>query len=174
MPNTLYTTTKQINDLIPQLNEKYGMPNYHNFTGAIQAPHIRQILFELKEVLTGPNIIIKECGDGFYAVTTDNKWIFSLNKRFGFEGYQRDLICPRGANKIDRCHIANDFLNNSKRVFPSKKTLEDEIKKYLLDTEYTFSAKALCQKWLDGLTPLIDTEHEKVLTELLEVLKKLV
>jgi hypothetical protein len=88
--------------------------------------------------------------------------------------YQRDLICPRGANKIDRCHIANDFLNNSKRVFPSKKTLEDEIKKYLLDTEYTFSAKALCQKWLDGLTPLIDTEHEKVLTELLEVLKKLV
>jgi hypothetical protein len=31
-----------------------------------------------------------------------------------------------------------------------------------------------CIKWLDGLTPLIDTEPEKVLQELLEILKKLV
>jgi len=34
-------------------------------------------------------------------------------------------------------------------------------------------AEALCTKWLDSLTPLIDREPETVLSELLEVLKAL-
>jgi hypothetical protein len=119
MSNTLYETTKQINDLIPQLKEKYGMPNYHNFTGAIQAPHIRQILFELKDVL---DVLAKT-----KTKTETNKMIGGM-RAIGFE-------------------------------FKSQPQLK---------------AESLCHKWLDGLTPLIDTEPEKVLTELLEILKKLV
>jgi hypothetical protein len=34
-------------------------------------------------------------------------------------------------------------------------------------------AEALCSRWLDGLRPMFEKEPEKVLTELLEILKKL-
>jgi len=38
---------------------------------------------------------------------------------------------------------------------------------------YCSYSKALCKKWLDGLTPLFDTDPIAVLTELLEILTKL-
>ena len=114
-----YNLTKQINDLIPILNEKYGMKNYYNFTGAIQAPQIRQILFELKDVL--------------------------------------DVL----ANT--KTHTETD------KMIGGMRAIGFEFK-----SQSQFKAEALCRKWLDGLTPLIDTEPDKVLEELLEILKKLV
>jgi hypothetical protein len=43
----------------------------------------------------------------------------------------------------------------------------------IIENGFLSQAQALCQKWLDGLTPLFDREPEKVLTELLEILQKI-
>jgi hypothetical protein len=48
--------------------------------------------------------------------------------------------------------------------------LADENKKYKFIKS---QAEALCQKWLDGLTPLFDTDPISVLTELNEILQSL-
>jgi hypothetical protein len=45
--------------------------------------------------------------------------------------------------------------------------VEDVAKKYTPDT----LAGSFCHKWLDGLNPMFESEPEKVLEELLEVLK---
>ena len=42
------------------------------------------------------------------------------------------------------------------------------------ELNFAFLARDLCYKWLDGLNPLFDSEPEKVLEELLEVLENLI
>lgn len=47
-----------------------------------------------------------------------------------------------------------------------------DLKKALVEPPH-FQAEALCSRWLDGLTPLFDSEPEKVLQELVELLENL-
>jgi len=197
MSNTIYSLTQQLHTLIQEKAEKHGLgiklkdeygidghgKIYQNaefvnggvpkdLISAIQAPQIRAILLAFKEVLGGLNIKIKECGDGFYAIV-DEKYIFSLDRNLGFEGYKREFKKPRNKNETYKNLLQNDKFGLQKRIFASKKELEIELKKYYLDVNDRDSAEALCNKWLDGLEPLIDRELETVLTELLEILKTL-
>lgn len=43
----------------------------------------------------------------------------------------------------------------------------------MIDTLPKTQAEALCEKWLDSLTPMFETNPEQVLIELLEVLKSI-
>ena len=54
-----------------------------------------------------------------------------------------------------------------------KDVLEDKIYTNPVNYNNIDNADDLCSKWLDGLTPLIDSSPETVLSELVEVLENL-
>jgi len=138
----------------------------------IQADQIRQILWVFRDVLGGLNIKIKECGDGFYAVA-DEKYIFSLDKNLGFDGYKRGFKKPINKNETYKNLLQNDKFGLQKRIFTSKKELETELKKYYLDVNEHDSAEAICQKWLGGLQPFFNSEPVTVLHELITILESI-
>ena len=159
--NKIFELTKEIHEILKNIDLDFNIGlSYKKF----EAPQIRQILKHFEGVLGKEPWKIREVGGG---------WIAEIKE---------------GANTF-RFEVSTDFIGNKKRrfmmtmgltakplgknIWKEKKELEAQLKKYLLDKGDNYSATYLCQRWLDGLTPLIETGEEKVLTELLEVLKKL-
>jgi hypothetical protein len=54
-----------------------------------------------------------------------------------------------------------------------KSVKETDICPYYGEKVKQNQVEALCQKWLDGLNPLIDREHKTVLTELIQILENI-
>jgi uncharacterized protein YifE (UPF0438 family) len=91
--------------------------------------------------------------------------------------------------KLDWYIIRDEFDNNKTMPLTSDhyadyavteeqllEQLPEQIREILVglsDISGDEEAEALCNRWLDGLRPMFEREPEKVLTELLEVLKKL-
>jgi hypothetical protein len=171
--SNIYNLTKQIHTNLLKVCEKYGLEKlkiesekyiYTNsnillpidqntgdyqkldkpYYPAIQPPQIRQILVHLQGVL-GEN--------PEYAETSN-----SLN-----EDIQKN-----------RKLITNISINDWAEV-ECLIQINDGIgyKEAKLEILPKSQAEALCQKWLDGLTPLFDTNPVAVLTELNEVLENL-
>jgi len=162
--SSLYTTTARIHELLPQINQKYGLKievtgayvitfndeilhKYQipfdekghceliDFEIAIQAPQIRQILFGLKEVL------------GEDENNPFNSYIHNGQSFNTLISSAKNYGSPFSAKELDEFKAFSD-------KFESK-------------------AEAICQKWLDGLNPLFDREPETVLQELVEILQNL-
>jgi hypothetical protein len=147
----IYTLTKQINEILKQINTKYDLDieiksdNYifnnniiRNHIGLenpycclIEAPQIRQILVDLKDVL-GENPRIK-------------KGLFEYDGAYHY---------VNNAFFAEIVHNNNGF-------------------DYIDELNFADLSSDLCHKWLDGLTPMIDGEPERVLKELIELLKNL-
>jgi hypothetical protein len=68
----------------------------------------------------------------------------------------------------------NKVYNNFYDIIDNGISTSEDIHNFLqLKLPPKTKSDALCAKWLDGLTPLFDTQPELVLSELLEVLKAL-
>lgn len=158
----LYELTKQIHNILPKVEEKYRVKikvNNENwwletwddtggiFIGDIDTEESRRLC---------PAIESNQIRQ--ILVALENKLQNSMSdkaRRFG----------PKSRQKV----IA--YLHDPEYPLPEK------IKKYCI--EYLLCKKQptsleLCNRWLDGLTPLFDREPETVLTELLEILENLI
>jgi len=143
MSNTLYTLTKQINDLIPILNEKYGV----------------KIEIDSEYCLIIPQRIKVDNYQIKY--NTENKVILKQYKKKN----DVDVIITNMSALVEESFVNAIQAPQIRQILIG---LKEQLNEVLNMTEI------YCIKWLDGLTPMFDTEPEKVLEELLEILKKLV
>lgn len=159
--SNLYTLTAKIHEILPQINQKYGLAikvesdyiidhnseiwhlkvdldgEHNGEPYAIQAPQIRQILVGLKDV---------------------------------FEN-QKDPLAERFGNKMQEKLIA--YIHDPEYPLTDNQK-EICIAHIIQRKQQLYSAEALCQKWLDSLTPMIDTNPTVVLEELITILEGLI
>lgn len=141
----------------------------------IQSNQIKQILIAFEDVL-GESDVTDEFFD-FLKVEEDEddyshlaiaKWSSEDLDRY-FEDEEKDG-CEHVYNRKDpniSIKLSLDSLEDNN--WHRERQLFEKIYQKLLKSQ----SKQLCQKWLDGLNPLFETEPEKVLTELLEILESI-
>jgi hypothetical protein len=128
----------------------------------IKAPQIRQILVALEGVLGEEPWKLREVRDGWVAEIKEgaNTFVFEVSA---------DLMGNKKRRFLKKMGLTPKPLG--KNIWKRKEELQKQLEKYKLDKGDNYSAVYLCHRWLDGLNPLFDREPEKVLQELLEILK---
>jgi hypothetical protein len=176
IPNT-YNTQQQIHEQVQRIAKKEGVEikiesDYYystngqkwnkdfelipwevdlsNYTTAIQEPQIRQILLALQEVLQ-------------------------------FKGMDIKMLIPELNLQIEQ-DFSQGFLQRLAQVMKENILVGESIYSFAVNYHIyrlqeegigTATTKALCERWLNGLTPMFETNPDQVLTELLEILKTL-
>ena len=188
--NEQYQLTKQIHAIIPKLAEKYGKKiNIKN----------DKILYVDTENWTG----IEECTLGVHSISIDAGVLDIREHQFGrsIENYNdwipkieelqiRQILLAVKDELGDNPEYAEMLILKNKYAdatnvlcYPSAVADEYKMKadrlakkiayEILLEKTIVYKSEALCNKWLDGLTPLFDSEPVIVLKELLEILENL-
>lgn len=178
----IYELTKKIHETIDLINAKYGLEieiksdndTVIYETGMINADgsaEINKAKIDYCECyISGTGELMRLSSNNFVAFTLAEDWQFEIGE------YQIKQIL----------NALKDLLGEN----PEYEELENAIKNLYKDGGYDryvmcvthivnkyipqSQAEALCQKWLDGLNPIFDSNPEMVLTELLEVLENLI
>jgi hypothetical protein len=152
MPN-LYNLTAQIHQNLQKVCEKYGLEKLEIESDYILLPDD-----------CGPRIFI-----GGASLRNEIPAIQSPQIRQILLAFKEVLGENPNFKLLENAIKENQLLCNNK--YTGLITVSDI---FLLDGGLPIpksQAEALCQKWLDSLTPMFDREPETVLTELLELLE---
>lgn len=187
----IYETTKRIHKLIEKINEKYGLnividsnsviyiddnelietavgycENYISDTGELMTIDARNYIATMIGLSREFSIARHSI-----ATTITAEWQFAI-KAPQIRNILLSLSDTLGENYFNQ-ETANEEAKQQ-NYFSSAELSDAYERGYyscLLNFHHKTIAEALCQKWLDGLNPLIDQEPEQVLSELLEVLE---
>ena len=166
----LYTLTKQINDLLPKVASKYDLKiNVENDSEFYQNKNT-----EVYQVWTDDAMRLEqECGSPSNYKYTSIKAIQApqirqillilkdvLGKNPNFKGGSHEALGSGSWHYVDG-KLKAEIIH-----YDDDGDDDDELNLFSY-------AESLCGKCCDGLTPLIDTNQEQVLSELVEVLENL-
>lgn len=163
--SNLYTLTQKIHEILPQINQKYGLDlnlSYENSYFICNDGDNK--IFSYRDVFDRIDAKIQTSKDFIPAIQTAQirQILIGLKDVLGDNADYKEERYNWVKNRNDERFIAD---NHKDCVF---------IIDYKIDKIYKKSqAEALCQRWLDGLEPLFDREPEKVLQELVEILENL-
>lgn len=161
--SNLYPLRARIHELLPQINQKYGLEievesdfYWYVETSYFEGVHKR------------PGCFYKD--DGFYERVFDAAIddIQAPQIRQILVGLQ-EVLGENPELHSKRLDNYSEFLEAFKNDTP----IEAKYTELKNEAIPEFQAEVLCQKWLDGITPLFDREPEPVLQELVEVLEHL-
>lgn len=148
----IYDLTKQIHQLIEKINEKYGLIINIKYSG-----YVHDCLF--------PEPRLERYKEPVY---------------YQIKPHHIRHILLSLSDTLDENYFNQETANEEAKQqnYFSSAELSDAFERgyysCLLNFHHKTIAEALCQKWLDGFNPMIDTDPEKVLSELLEVLENLI
>lgn len=192
--SNLYQLTKKITELLPKINQKYGLRievesdyNYYKLSkdsfrhkkGDIIIAHSEDI-----DYLEDGGAILDIEGISRYSLITGDNYslVYSVPEFVCpvIESPQirqiliglKDVLGDNADYKKERYNWVKNK-NDERFIADNKKDCVFVIN-YKIDKIYKKSqAEALCQKWLDGLNPLFEREPKTVLQELIEILENL-
>lgn len=152
----LYELNQKINDLLPKVAQRYG------------------INIDIKS-----EYYIKNNGQIIPVIDTSKDRAEDF-----YDSYNKIVVCW-GSETGVRAVVWDDQYNQKEQALWIPSIQSQQIRQILNALEETMGfipfnspltntrSKALCRNWLDGLTPLIDTNPDQVLEELLDELNQL-
>lgn len=191
--SNLYERTQKIYELLPKINQKYGLEikvesakNYYKLSKDSFMHKKDDIIIAHSEdidyIEDGGAILDIEGISRYSLITGDNySLVYSVP----------EFVCPVlklpqirqiliGLKKVlgENPEYKQDrwLLDNLNKRYENKELTEYSLiacLKSSVEKTPKSQAEALCQKWLDGLEPLFDREPETVLQELIEILENL-
>jgi hypothetical protein len=173
-------TTKQIHDTIDKINQKYGLEidiesdNVIYQTGKINVDGSAVIN---KAKIDYCECYISETGE-LMRLSSNNFVAFTLAKDWQYEigEYQIKQILIALKDVLGEDDISKQLKVYAEKWLKIGGRNAGKHTELLYERWYSLPktvAEALCKKWLDGLNPLFDSDREKVLEELLEILQNL-